>query len=75
MTLAANSKHMMILATAGLISQEKRGRLKWSKIEPDALKDASVWMHAFGQFEASNLEAFEAFLEQENLSQPGPSQD
>ena len=61
MSLAAISKHLMILATAGLISQEKRGRLKWCKLEPDALRDASVWMQAFGQFEAINLEAFEAF--------------
>ena len=75
MSLAAISKHLMILATAGLISQEKRGRVKWCKLEPDALRDASVWMQAFGQFEAINLEAFEAFLEQENLSQSQPSQD
>ena len=75
MSLAAISKHLMILATAGLISQEKRGRLKWCKLEPDALRDASVWMQAFGQFEAINLEAFEAFLEQENLAQSRPAQD
>ena len=68
MSLAAISKHLVLLANAGLISQEKRGRVKWCKLEPDALKDASVWMQAFGQFEAINLDAFEAFLEQENLS-------
>jgi hypothetical protein len=27
-------------------------------------------MQAFGQFEAINLDAFEAFLEKENLSAP-----
>ncbi|WP_072775825.1 ArsR/SmtB family transcription factor [Marivita hallyeonensis] len=68
MSLAAISKHLMILANAGLISQEKRGRVKWCKLEPDALKDASVWMQAFGQFEAINLDAFERFLKTENLS-------
>ena len=31
----------------------------------DALREASVWMQGFGQFEAINLDAFEAFLERE----------
>ena len=65
MSLAAISKHLTILTKAGLISQEKRGRVKWCKLEPNAMKDASVWMQAFGQFEPVNLEAFEKFLEQE----------
>lgn len=65
MSLAAISKHLTILAGAGLISQEKRGRVKWCKLDPDALKAASVWMQGFGQFEPVNLDAFEAFLDQQ----------
>jgi DNA-binding transcriptional ArsR family regulator len=65
MSLAAVSKHLTILSRAGLISQEKRGRVKWCKLEPDALRDASIWMQGFGQFEAVNLDAFERFLESE----------
>jgi len=65
MSLAAVSKHLVILAKAGLISQEKRGRVKWCKLEPDALREASVWMQAFGQYDAVNLDAFERFLAQE----------
>lgn len=64
-SLAAISKHLAILARAGLISQEKRGRVKWCKLEPAALKDASVWMQAFGQFEPVDLDAFERFLARE----------
>ena len=62
MSLAAISKHLTLLSRAGLISQEKRGRVKWCKLEPDALKAASVWMQGFGQFEPVNLDAFEQFL-------------
>ena len=69
MSLAAISKHIGILVGAGLVSQEKRGRVKWCKLEPDALRDASVWMQAFGQYDAINLDAFERFLAQEL---PGP---
>ena len=65
MSLAAVSKHLTILARAGLIQQDKRGRVKWCKLEPDALRAASVWMQGFGQFEPVNLEAFERFLESE----------
>ena len=64
-SLAAISKHLGILMRARLISQEKRGRVKWCKIEPDALRDATIWMQSFGQFEAVNLDAFEKFLDQE----------
>ena len=64
-SLAAISKHLGVLTAAGLISQEKRGRVKWCKLEPDALREASVWMQAFGQMEAIDLDAFESFLSQE----------
>ncbi|MEM1302628.1 MAG: ArsR family transcriptional regulator, partial [Pseudomonadota bacterium] len=53
----------------------KRGRVKWCKLEPDALRDASVWMQSFGQFEAVNLDAFEAFLEQEFADAPTAGSD
>ena len=62
MSLAAISKHLTILTRAGLIQQEKRGRVKWCKLQPDAMRNASVWMQGFGQFEPVNLDAFERFL-------------
>ena len=65
MSLAAVSKHLGLLGRSGLISQEKRGRVKWCKLEPDALRYASVWMQGFGQFEPVNLDAFERFLDTE----------
>jgi DNA-binding transcriptional ArsR family regulator len=62
MSLTAISKHLGILSKAGLITQEKRGRVKWCKIEPNAMKDASVWMQSFGQVEELDMDAFERFL-------------
>lgn len=61
-SLAAISKHLGILTRAGLISQEKRGRITWCKLEPKGLFDASVWMQGFGQFEPVNLDDFERYL-------------
>lgn len=68
-SLAAISKHLQTLSRAGLIEQEKRGRVKWCKLAPEALKSASVWMEGFGQFEVVNLEDFEKFIAQ-TLSEP-----
>lgn len=65
MSLAAISKHLTILSKAGLISQEKRGRVKWCKLEPDAMREASVWIQSFGRFEAMDFDGFERFLESE----------
>ncbi len=70
MSLAAISKHLMVLAEAGLITQEKRGRVKWCKLEPDALRAASVWMQGFGQFDPVDLDQFERFLATELTDPP-----
>ena len=64
-SLAAISKHLGVLAAAGLISQERRGRVTWCKLEPDALREASVWMSGFGQMDGLDYDAFERFLETE----------
>ncbi|MEH7828187.1 ArsR/SmtB family transcription factor [Gemmobacter denitrificans] len=70
MSLAAISKHLQVLAEAGLISRERRGRVIWCKLEPDALKPASVWMQGFGQFDPVDLDALERFLETELREAP-----
>lgn len=63
MSLAAISKHLGILADAGLILRERRGRVVWCKLDPSTLRAASVWMQGFGHFDAIDLDNFEAFLD------------
>ena len=65
MSLAAISKHLAVLSDAKLISREKRGRVIWCKLEPEAMRAASVWMRGFGQVDPLDLDDFERFLEQE----------
>ncbi len=62
MSLAAVSKHLGVLVAAGLIMQERRGRVVWCKLDPDALRPASVWMQGFGQFDPVDLDALETLL-------------
>ena len=61
-SLAAISKHLAVLAAAGLIRQERRGRITWCKLDPDGMRQASVWMQGFGQFDPVDLDDFERFL-------------
>ena len=65
MSLAAISKHLRVLADAGLIQQERRGRVTWCKLDPDAMRSATVWMHGFGQVDPVDLDDLERFLRQE----------
>ena len=64
-SLAAISKHLRVLTQAGLIKQEQRGRVKWCKLDPDAMCETWAWMQGFGQFQALDLDHFEQFLERE----------
>ena len=65
MSLAAISKHLAVLAAAGLIRQERRGRITWCMLDPEGMRKASVWMQGFGLFDPVDLDDFERFLETE----------
>ncbi|MEM9095087.1 MAG: metalloregulator ArsR/SmtB family transcription factor [Pseudomonadota bacterium] len=78
MSLAAISKHLSVLTRAGLVVQDRRGRVTWCKLDPDAMRDAVVWIESFGGYGATNLDAFEQFLERELGGPdgvPGPAVD
>ena len=62
MSLAAVSKHLAILARAGVIEQTRAGREKWCRLNPDSLRPAAVWMEAFGGFDPDDLDRIEALV-------------
>ena len=66
-SLAAISKHLIVLSNAGLILQERRGRVKWCKLNTEAMHAAFIWIQSFGQIEPINLDSFEEFLAKEKL--------
>jgi len=72
MSLAAVSKHLAVLAAAGLIRQQRRGRITWCALDPEGMRAASVWMRAFGQLDPIDLDDFERFLAAQ-LSAEDPS--
>ncbi len=69
-SLAAISKHLIVLTNAGLISQERRGRVKWCKLETEAMHAAFVWIQTFGKLDPISLDSLEEFLAKEKLLNP-----
>jgi DNA-binding transcriptional ArsR family regulator len=66
-SLAAISKHLVVLTNSGLISQERRGRVKWCKLDMEAMHEAFIWIQSFGKLNPLNLDSFEEFLKKEKL--------
>jgi DNA-binding transcriptional ArsR family regulator len=66
-SLAAVSKHLNVLARSGLILRERRGRVIWCKLDPDGLREASVWLSCFGLLDPLDLDGIERFLRAERL--------
>ncbi len=68
-SLAAVSKHLQVLTRAGLVRQIKQGREKICQLEPNALREASLWMESFGFFLGDYLDEVEAEMDALGLSQ------
>lgn len=62
MTLTGLSKHVRVLARAGLISHEKRGRDRICRLQPDALKQAADWVGQYRRYWESQIDRLEVFL-------------
>jgi len=63
MSLAAVSKHISVLAKANLVSQQKEGRIRRCRLEPEALNAVSNWIEHYQRFWQSNLQSLENYME------------
>ncbi len=62
MSLAAISKHIGVLARAGLLAQEKRGREVTCRAIPDGLRAPGIWLQGVGGFDAEDYDALERII-------------
>ena len=62
MSLAAISKHIRILARAGLVAQTKGGRLVTCRLLPEGLRAAGIWLQGVGGFDPEDYDALERLL-------------
>lgn len=73
MSLAAVSKHIQILAKAGLLTQHKSGREKWCRLDPNALKPAVFWLESYGQFLDDSFDLLEQLIELQGIGTEVPA--
>ncbi len=69
MSLAAASKHIKALESAGLIRREVRGRTHLCRLDPGPLATAEQWLSYFERFWTDRLDVLERLLRQEDARQ------
>lgn len=69
-SLAAASKHIKVLESAGLIRREVRGRTHLCRLDPGPLANAHEWLSFYERFWTDRLDVLEQLLRKEDH---GPS--
>ena len=69
-SLAAASKHIKALESAGLIRREVRGRTHICRLEPGPLASASKWLGYYHRFWTDRLDVLEQLLRDEDMRKP-----
>ncbi len=65
-SLAAASKHIKVLESAGLIRREVRGRTHFCRLEPGPLAGAQQWLSHYERFWTGRLDVLEGLLREED---------
>ena len=62
MSLAAVSKHLIVLEKAGLVKRRRKGRVHSLALEAKPMREAQAWIERYRQFWEGNLDQFEKYL-------------
>ncbi len=68
MSLAAASKHIRVLETAGLVRREVRGRTHLCRLDPGPLASAHEWLTFYERFWTERLDILERLLREEDAA-------
>lgn len=63
MSLAAVSKHLIVLEKAGLVKRRRDGRVHSLALEAEPMQEAQAWLERYRRFWTGNLDQFENYLE------------
>lgn len=72
MSLAAASKHVKVLESAGLVRRTIHGRKHVCSLNPEPLTEGRRWLQHYEQFWNERLDALEALLKAEDDSSLSP---
>ncbi len=64
MSLAAVSKHLIVLEKAGLVRRHRDGRVHTLALEPKPMQEALAWLDRYRKFWEANLDQFERYLDE-----------
>ena len=62
-SLPAISKHLRVLERAGLLSQEKNGRVRRCRLDAGPMKEASDWISRYQRFWEQQLDSLAIYLD------------
>ncbi len=65
-SLAAVSKHLIVLEKAGLVKRHRDGRVHTLALEAKPMQEAMAWLDRYRKFWESNLDQFERYLDEMN---------
>ena len=69
-SLAAASKHIKALESAGMIRREVRGRTHVCRLDPGPLASANEWLTFYERFWTASLDKLDALLRAEQQTPP-----
>ena len=73
MSLPAVSKHLRVLERAGLLKQQRDGRVRRCSLEPEPLRQAAEWVAFYRRFWSDRLDALADFFESGGDQHPSQS--
>ena len=66
MSIQAVSRHVQILARAGLVRQERSGRISPCSLEVGPLYSAAIWLNGYSRYWQAQFDALKSWLEQDS---------
>lgn len=64
MSLPAVSKHLRVLERAGLLTQDRLGRVRRCRLQAKPMREAAAWIDRYRKFWTSQLDALAEYFEQ-----------
>jgi DNA-binding transcriptional ArsR family regulator len=70
-SLPAISKHLRVLERAGMLKQQRDGRIRHCRLDPEPIREAAKWIEYHKQFWNTQLDALASFLEGDDSTRNG----
>ena len=72
-SLQAVSRHIQVLVRAGLITQERTGRISRCRLDAGPIYQAAVWVNHYSRYWQAQFETLAAWLDEIERQKSGPA--